>query len=123
MNEIEFTNVLNEFGLNAFKVNDHLYEVLNTDLEVNTDSLAKELRECYLITSDRLRYEKTNYVSYKIANVYYIVIGRQYLKESYELIDRCREKYSTATIEAFEDYEVETIPSIFDLSELSIFER
>ena len=52
-----------------------VYEVLDKEKEVNTDSLKREINNCLLIISERLRWERDSVtgISSRISRVYYII--------------------------------------------------
>lgn len=85
--------IQNQFGLDVKRVEDSVYKVLNTDKEINIDKLQWALEECILITSPRIRYEKTGDINTKIANVYYICLDISNKKSSYNYKDKAKEEF------------------------------
>lgn len=83
----------NDFGLKIKKVADLVYKVTNPDKEVNIDKLQWALEECILITSPRIRYEKTEDINTKIARVYYICLDISNEELNYIYKDKAKEEF------------------------------
>ena len=67
---------INNFGLQVIEVEPSVYEVKNTDKEINIDKLQWELEEVSIIRSPRIRREKIeNGIYTTIAKVYFIIFN------------------------------------------------
>ena len=58
MEKINVEKVFNDYGLEVQQVEPYVYKVLNTEKEISTEELQKDLTSCILLTSDRTGYKK-----------------------------------------------------------------
>ena len=71
----KLTIIQNQFGLKIQEMEPSVYEVINSNKEINIDKLQWALEECILITSSKKGRERlSNGASTTLANVYYIII-------------------------------------------------
>ncbi|MDE7478896.1 MAG: hypothetical protein K2M91_13295, partial [Lachnospiraceae bacterium] len=74
MEELNVNKVLKKYGLEIELVEPYVYKVLNTEKEISTEELQKDLMSCILLTSDRIGYKKLSTGGYyTLAYIYYIV--------------------------------------------------
>ncbi|MBR1599615.1 MAG: hypothetical protein IJ661_11985 [Lachnospiraceae bacterium] len=113
-------NILNKYGLQVESIESQIYKVINTDKVINIDKLKVELGSCILIISNRKGWDIEDGVSYKMANVYYILINFNNRAKAYELKDRAAGLYGSAFISDLRHSptQISSIDTIWSVDEL-----
>ena len=75
MENVNIDKVFKEYGLNVEQLETNVYKLLNTDNETDVEGLQAELKNCILITSRRLRFDRLQEGgSCTIAHIYYVIM-------------------------------------------------
>ncbi len=94
--------VFKEYGIETEQIESYVYKVLNTDKEIRTDEIQRDLASCILITSGTLRYERVPGGNTSIGNIYYIVLGKRNAELAYKYEDIAIEEFGEALIDSYE---------------------
>lgn len=111
--------IQNQFHLKVKEIEPLVYEVINTEQEVNVDKLKQTLEECILITSDQINIDDEHSL---IAHVYYIMVDYNRDDLKYKYHKQANLKYKDAVIDSYskskEESSYTSIYTIYRLEEL-----
>ena len=115
MENINVDKVFQDYGLEVQQVEPYVYKVLNTEKEISTEELQKDLTSCILLTSDRIGYKKLSTGGcYTLAYIYYIILGKNNEELGYKYDEIASKQFEEVIYDCYEfnpkwEYTIDTI--------------
>ena len=115
MEKINVEKVFNDYGLEVQQVEPYVYKVLNTEKEISTEELQKDLTSCILLTSDRTGYKKLSTGGYyTLAYIYYIILDKNNEELGYNYDEIASRQFEEVIYDCYEyspksEYTIDTI--------------